>query len=468
MVFSNLTFLYLFLPLNLLLYFIGKNTTWRNGVLTAFSLFFYAWGEPVFVLLLLFSAAANYGFGLAIARYKGDSPKCRLLLASSVAVNLGLLAFFKYSAFLVANLNALLGTSIPAPAVALPIGISFYTFQILSYVIDVYRGEVAAQRSFLKLLMYVSMYPQLVAGPIVRYSHIAEEIENRAVTWDSFSRGITRFCFGLFKKVVVANYAGQLASSYLDGDLSQLSTPGAWLGLLLFTLQIYYDFSAYSDMAIGLGQMFGFHYRENFDYPYISCSVTEFWRRWHISLGSFFRDYLYIPLGGNRFHPLRNLLIVWFFTGLWHGASWNFILWGLYFGCFIALERYVWGGLLKRLPRAVSWAYSMFLVMLGWGLFYFTDLGRLATFFRALFAGVGTDLPVLGVVVMNNILWLILAMIFCMPVTRLCSRLVPRGSPKWGGALLEWGQIAVNLGMLLVSTAFLVGQSYNPFLYFRF
>ena len=269
MVFSNLTFLYLFLPLNLLLYFIGKNTTWRNGVLTAFSLFFYAWGEPVFVLLLLFSAAANYGFGLAIARYKGDSPKCRLLLASSVAVNLGLLAFFKYSAFLVANLNALLGTSIPAPAVALPIGISFYTFQILSYVIDVYRGEVAAQRSFLKLLMYVSMYPQLVAGPIVRYSHIAEEIENRAVTWDSFSRGITRFCFGLFKKVVVANYAGQLASSYLDGDLSQLSTPGAWLGLLLFTLQIYYDFSAYSDMAIGLGQMFGFHYRENFDYPHI-------------------------------------------------------------------------------------------------------------------------------------------------------------------------------------------------------
>ncbi len=466
MVFADLAFLYLFLPLNLLLYFASKNNTWRNTVLTAFSLFFYAWGEPVWIVLLLFSATIDYLHGLGILRF-GGTPLAKWMVVSSLVLNLGLLAVFKYSGFFVDTLTTLTGITLDVPTFSLPIGISFYTFQTISYVIDAYRGRVKPQRSFSKFLMYVSMYPQLVAGPIVRYEQIALEIENRTITLSSFSKGISRFCVGLFKKVFVANHAGQLAALYLDGDFTSLSTAGAWFGLLLFTIQIYYDFSGYSDMAIGLGGMFGFSYPENFNYPYISRSVTEFWRRWHISLGSFFRDYVYIPLGGNRHMYLRNLLVVWFLTGLWHGASWNFVLWGLFYGVMIMIERKMIMGALESLP-VLSNIYTMFMVMMGWAIFYFTDLTRLGQFMGILFGGGSADATLVGVTLLNNLFWLLLAVMFCMPILPWVQKTLDKNLPVTQQGDTSWPQVVANVLMLLVGTALLVGQSYNPFLYFRF
>ena len=465
MIFADLTFLYLFLPLNLLLYFLVPRS-WRNGVLTLFSLVFYAWGEPVWIILLIFSATIDYFHGLGIARFPGGRiPK--LMVVSSLVLNLGLLGIFKYSGFFVDTLNALTGLDLPSPGFSLPIGISFYTFQTISYVIDVYRGEVPAQRSYGKFLMYVSMYPQLVAGPIVRYRDIMAEVDNRRITAASFSAGISRFCVGLMKKVFIANHAGYLASLYLDGDLSRISTPAAWFGLVMFTLQIYYDFSGYSDMAIGLGRMFGFHYPENFNYPYISRSVSEFWRRWHISLGSFFRDYVYIPLGGNRRHLVRNMLVVWFLTGMWHGASWNFILWGLFYGLLILLEKFALGHTLCRVP-VLGNLYTMFCVVVGWGIFYFTDFARLGKFFGVLFGGGAAADPLLGITLLNNLFWLAAALIFCAPVAPCLGRWLERHTQNGGSLPLQWSRTMANLLMLLVCTALLVGQSYNPFLYFRF
>ncbi|MCA9637701.1 MAG: MBOAT family protein, partial [Myxococcales bacterium] len=335
MVFASLVFLYVFLPLNLLTYYGLRRESHRNLALIAASLIFYAWGEPVWVSLLILSSALDYVHALIIERWRG-SGWAKAALASSIVTNLGLLGAFKYSGFLARGLNDAFGLGLSVPEFALPIGISFYTFQALSYVADVYRGEVAAQRSYLKFLLFLSLYHQLVAGPIVRYVHIAREIAERRHTLADFSGGITRFCVGLFKKVCIANVAGQLVMRTMEVDPGGLSVAEGWFGLLMFSLQIYYDFSGYSDMAIGLGMLFGFHYHENFNYPYVARSAAEFWRRWHISLGSFFRDYLYIPLGGRRRRPIRNLLIVWGLTGLWHGASWNFVLWGLYFGVLIA------------------------------------------------------------------------------------------------------------------------------------
>lgn len=305
MVFSNLFFIYLFLPLNLILYFISSNKTWRNGVLLAFSLFFYAWGEPVWVFMLMLTAFLDYTWARCIEyfRLSGQSRRMKLALAASLLFDLGMLGVFKYSGFFVENLNLLTGLSLPVPQISLPIGISFYTFQTISYVLDVYRGQVPAQKSYCKYLMYLSSYHQLVAGPIVRYSDVAAQIEERHTTPQDMSEGITRFCIGLTKKVVLANAAGKLVEQYLNAPLQELSVAGAWFGVLLYSIQLYYDFSAYSDMAIGLGRMFGFHYHTNFNYPYLAKSVTDFWRRWHISLGSFFRDYVYIPLGGNRRAP---------------------------------------------------------------------------------------------------------------------------------------------------------------------
>ena len=328
MVFSSLIFLYLFLPACVILYFLRPSISYKNWVLVIFSLIFYAWGEPVYVLVLVFSALVNYFFGRLI----GDTTSRRRakgLMIGSVVFNLVLLGYFKYIGFLVENLN-LLGLHLPVPQVALPIGISFYTFQTLSYVIDVYRGQVSVQRSYRDFLLYVSLFPQLIAGPIVRYSEIEPQMAVRKINYSSIFYGVLRFSIGLGKKVLIANYAGNIATQMLDGNLATSTTLGGWLGILMYTFQIYFDFSGYSDMAIGLGRMFGFRYAENFDLPYTSHSITEFWRRWHISLGSFFRDYVYIPLGGNRRHQILNLLIVWTLTGLWHGASWNFALWGLY------------------------------------------------------------------------------------------------------------------------------------------
>ena len=470
MVFSNLIFLYLFLPANILLYYITKRNAWRNAVLVVFSLFFYAWGEPVWFTLLIFSATIDYFHGRICEKYRGHW-QAKAGLLSSLILNLGLLGIFKYSGMLVSTVNALTGLQLPVPQISLPIGISFYTFQTISYVIDVYRGQAKAQKSYWKFFMYVSLYPQLVAGPIVRYTDVAAEIEERSANKEDFAAGIARFCIGLSKKVLIANIAGDFASRYLDGDLSGLTTAGAWFGVLMYAIQIYFDFSGYSDMAIGLARLFGCHYVENFNYPYISRSATEFWRRWHISMGSFFRDYVYIPMGGNRRHQFVNLFVVWFLTGLWHGASWNFVLWGLYYGVLVILEKLFLGKLLAKLPRILQHLYLLFAVVLGWSLFYYTDLSRLGAFLPTLFglAGAGLWDVQLEVVLVNNLYWLIFALVGCLPILPMCKK-------RWEGwekpALVRRGfsavQMLVSLALLAFCTAFLAGQSYNPFLYFRF
>ena len=468
MVFASLIFLFSFLPLNLVLYYVWDNKHYRNWLLVIFSFVFYAWGEPVWIILMIVSASVDYVNALFIERYRGTK-WAKIGLISCLIVNLGLLAIFKYSAFLYENINFIFGLDLKVPAFTLPIGISFYTFQTISYVIDVYRNEVKAQQSYMKFMMFVSLYHQLVAGPIVRYVHIVDEIDNRKVDWNDISSGVTRFCSGLFKKVFFANVAGELAKPYLDGDLSLLSTGGSWFGLLMFTLQIYFDFSGYSDMAIGLGRMFGFHYHENFNHPYTAKSATDFWRRWHISLGSFFRDYLYIPLGGNKSYFYRNLIIVWFLTGLWHGASWNFIIWGLYFGLLIAWERLFLSKLLNQLPAFVSHVYLILIAVFGWAIFYFTDLSRLGQFTSVLFGGGSSwwDVAV-GIQLKANLFWLLLAILFCMPVSEFLNLKFGSRLTEKQVQLLPYAHIALNVILLFISVAMLVGKSYNPFLYFRF
>ena len=474
MVFSNLFFIYLFLPLNLILYFISSNKTWRNGVLLAFSLFFYAWGEPVWVFMLMLTAFLDYTWARCIEyfRLSGQSRRMKLALAASLLFDLGMLGVFKYSGFFVENLNLLTGLSLPVPQISLPIGISFYTFQTISYVLDVYRGQVPAQKSYCKYLMYLSSYHQLVAGPIVRYSDVAAQIEERHTTPQDMSEGITRFCIGLTKKVVLANAAGKLVEQYLNAPLQELSVAGAWFGVLLYSIQLYYDFSAYSDMAIGLGRMFGFHYHTNFNYPYLAKSVTDFWRRWHISLGSFFRDYVYIPLGGNRRHQLRNMFIVWALTGLWHGASWNFVLWGLYYFVFLAIEKLFLGKFLEKLPAVVGHAYALFIIVVGWVFFYFDDVSRLGQMLKLMFgfSGQAGVLPTDTVLLKNHLVFFLVAIIACIPVSKLVKALLIRFSRKGPvqESLAGAAGILYDVALLFFSTAALVGASYNPFLYFRF
>ena len=472
MVFSNLFFIYLFLPLNLILYYVVPNKTWKNVVLLLFSLFFYSWGEPVWVFLLMLTAFLDYTWAKCIEYFNltGQQRRKKIALIASLVFDLGMLGVFKYSGFVVENINLLTGLSLPVPQIDLPIGISFYTFQTISYVLDVYRGQVAAQKRYYKYLMYLSSYHQLVAGPIVRYSDVAAEIENRTVSAQDFSEGITRFCLGLTKKVVVANVAGSLAGNYLDADLASLSVAGAWFGVLLYTLQIYYDFSAYSDMAIGLGRMFGFHYHQNFNYPYIAKSVTEFWRRWHISLSSFFRDYVYIPLGGKYRHQIFNICVVWFLTGLWHGASWNFILWGVFYGALLIVEKLGLLKVLEKIPSVFSHLYLLFLTLIGWTIFYTTDLGKLGGYFGVMFGLSGNALsdPQLSITFMNNLFWLIAAVLFCMPITQLVKRWAQAQRSEGVRAGISIVNAIMNVMLLFVCTAMLVGDSYNPFLYFRF
>ncbi|MBA3548618.1 MAG: MBOAT family protein [Nannocystis sp.] len=471
MVFASLIFLYVFLPINLVLYYLLRSITARNLLLIGFSLAFYAWGEPVWVSLLIITSIVDYCHGLLIERFRG-TVWAKAALASSITINVGLLVGFKYSAFLCEIIGAALSTTVTVPTFALPIGISFYTFQALSYVADVYRGDVPAQRSYIKFLLFISLYHQLVAGPIVRYAHIAGEVERRQHPIAGISAGVTRFCLGLFKKVCIANVAGLLVLRFMEADPAQLSSAEAWFGLLMFSLQIYFDFSAYSDMAIGLGLMFGFHYHENFDYPYIARSATDFWRRWHISLGSFFRDYVYIPLGGNRRRPYRNLFVVWGLTGLWHGASWNFVLWGLYFAVLIALERLILHRVLRALPAVVGHLYLLFAVVLGWALFYFDDLDRLGAYLQRMFGG-GQQLtsgPGLEIVVREHCFWLALTLVMCAPLGPWLRRWFAAQAAH-RPALAPWGAgvvTLVNLGALILATAMLVGKTYNPFLYFRF
>ena len=471
MVFANLFFLYIFLPVNLILYYATRSYAVRNFVLVAMSFLFYAWGEPVWVLLLLASGFMVWFCSLLVERFAGTR-RGKAALIFAVTISLSLLGIFKYSGFLIENINAVLPLSLPVPQFSLPIGISFYTFQMISYIVDVYRGDVKAQPSFLRFIMYVSMYFQLVAGPIVRYSDVAWEIGHRTANANDISHGITRFCIGLLKKVAVANVAGSLLVQYMDGDLTKVTVLGSWFGAVLFMLQIYYDFSGYSDMAIGLGLMFGFHFVENFNYPYIAKTATEFWRRWHISLSSFLRDYLYIPLGGNRSHAWRNLLVVWFATGLWHGASWNFILWGLFFGVLIALERLGLRNLLEKLPGFISHFYLLFAVLISWVIFYFTDLSRAAQYLGIMFGLSGQPLTNSQTLLAleGNLFWLILAVVFCLPLARIASQQITAAAAVSRPRQIILGILVpvMNLGILLICTAMLSGQSYNPFLYYRF
>lgn len=469
MLFSSLPFLYLFLPLCVLLYFLMPSIRAKNAVLLVFSLVFYAWGEPVYVLLMLGVSAANWAFGLLMERLNKKA-----VLVCAIVFDLGCLAVFKYAGFLVENLNALAGLSLPVPKIALPIGISFYTFQILSYIVDVYRGSVGVQHSYPRFLLYVSLFPQLIAGPIVRYSDVEKEMSARKTEPEEIFYGVTRFCIGLAKKILIADYAGKAASQLLDGNLAAQSTLGVWFGVLLYAFEIYFDFSGYSDMAIGLGRIFGFRYLENFRLPYMAKSITEFWRRWHISLSSFFRDYLYIPLGGNRRHVVLNLAIVWALTGLWHGASWNFVLWGLYFFVLLVIERFT-RKYLEKIPGVLRWAATFLLLVIGWNIFYFTDGTRLLESFRVMLGAAGTGFAdeQLRISFINNLPLLILCILGSTPLPQIVGNTFGMlCASKDGGGKKSRIYVAVtyvyDLLLLALCTVALVSSTFNAFLYFRF
>jgi len=476
MVFASLIFLCIFLPINIIAYHLTNNQTFRNALLAMLSLVFYAWGEPIWVTLLLFSAGIDYVHGLLVERYRGRIG-AKLAVLSSLIINLGLLATFKYNVFLYQNINLLLsplGISFEVPkGFLLPIGISFYTFQTISYVIDVYRGDAKVQKSFLNFLLFVCLYFQLVAGPIVRYAQIAAEIDDRRASNYDRLQGILRFCIGLAKKVLIADVAATFVRDYLaNGDLTTLSFGEAWFGIIMFSVQIYFDFSGYSDMAIGLARFFGFSFLENFNYPYISRSATEFWRRWHISLGSFFRDYVYIPLGGNRKNQYFNLFVVWFLTGLWHGATWNFVLWGLYFGLLIFIEKMFLTRILDALPRFISHIYLLIAAVFGWALFYFTDFGKL-THFLSLMVGNVTEengwwSPQLSLTLWQNLNWLIVAFLLCLPIYPRIAKFTEETLRSQSPTMYAVWTNFLILVLLLLSITMLVGNSYSPFIYERF
>ena len=483
MVFSDLFFLFVFLPSFFLIYIAAwgmdkmraqnltssecvSRTTWRNAALIVFSLLFYAWGEPIYVFLMLGSVAVNYVAGLLIDRSHRHR---RLALAAGLCCNVAILGTFKYADFIASSLSGI-GVPVPAPHIALPIGISFYTFQSISYLIDVYRRQAPVQKKFGGLLLYISMFPQLIAGPIVRYDLVAREINDRHVTAADLREGVFRFLIGLGKKVILANQFSEIAGQFLDGPMKELSTTGAWLGILAFTFQIFFDFSGYSDMAIGLGRCLGFHFAENFRHPYCCRSITEFWRRWHISLGSFFRDYVYIPMGGNRRHQALNILAVWFLTGLWHGASWNFVLWGLYFGIIVTLEKYTLLRVADRVPRVLLHLYSLLLVVVGWGIFYFEDFSRMGEFF-SVFTGHGApfhDFTVESAFFSNFWLW-VTAVVFSMPVYDTITRLAGKWCPtSCIGFLALTVRLLLSIALLALSVSLLVGATNNAFIYTRF
>ena len=465
MVFADLFFLFAFLPAFALCYLLAslaEGNRVKNGVLVVFSLIFYAWGEPVYVFLLILCALLNWLMGRGIDR---EARGRTLWLVVGLAVNLAILGTFKYLGFF-ADLLGRCGLAVSVPEIALPIGISFYSFQSISYLVDVYRRESHAQKRFWDLLLYISMFPQLIAGPIVRYGTIAKEINHRKVSWQDVADGSFRFLVGLGKKVILANQLSEVSDQFLSGSLEGLSTAGAWVGLLAFSLQIYFDFSGYSDMAIGIGRCLGFHFKENFDHPYCCASITDFWRRWHMSLGSFFRDYLYIPMGGNRKHQWLNILVVWFLTGMWHGASWNFILWGVYFGVIVALEKYT---ILRwKVPAWLLHIYSLVLVVLGWGIFYFVDFSRMTAFFPVLFgqAEAMSDFTVRSALTSRCWLW-VAALLCCLPLGRWLESLI--GTRRaMGRGVLSLSKLVIALALLAVSTALLVGATNNPFIYTRF
>lgn len=467
MLFSSIPFLYYFLPLVLAVYFLTPRAG-KNAVLFLSSLLFYAWGEPRFCIFMLLSIAQGYVFGRLIEKHAQNKKRSKLFLTASVALSLALLAYCKYADFFLSSVNAVTGLSFKLLHVTLPIGISFYTFQILSYVVDVYRGEVPAQKSFLKLGTYIAMFPQLIAGPIVRYADIAPQLDSRQTTLEDVSSGACRFVIGLSKKVLLANVLYELITAFQQSrDLSVLYF---WLYAVSFALQLYFDFSGYSDMAIGLGGIFGFRFQENFNYPYISGSITEFWRRWHISLGSWFRDYVYIPLGGNRVSKakwLRNILVVWMLTGLWHGASWNFVLWGLGFAVLLVAEKLVYGRLLQR-THVLKHVYTLLLVTLSFVLFNADSVSEAVLQLGAMFGAGGLPLvSTEGVYYLKSYAGTFL--FAAIGATPLVSNAISRfGKTRFGAQALTVLQPLVMLALLAACTAFLVDGSFNPFLYFRF
>ena len=462
MLFSSIPFLFYFLPAVLLLYYIAPGKL-KNAVLLIFSLFFYCWGEPKYTLLMLTSITVSYAAGLLIERFRGTR-YARLFLWVGVSAGLLMLGFFKYADFMIANLNGIFGISIPLLKIALPIGISFYTFQSISYVIDVYRGDTKAQRNYIDLATYVALFPQLIAGPIVRYTDIAAELKERSHTAELFSSGAFRFTVGLAKKILIANPLGELCDIFREsGEKSVLFF---WVYAIAFCLHIYFDFSGYSDMAIGLGRIFGFKFIENFNYPFISTSVTEFWRRWHMSLGSWFRDYVYIPMGGNRVSTLRwlfNLFVVWMLTGLWHGADWNFVLWGLYFAFFLIVEKLWIGKMLQKLPRILSRVYLLFIMIISFVIFNANGLGGIAGDVGGLFGAGGIPLVTTETLyyLRSYAILLIAALVGSTPVVKTAAQKI---SPKITNVLIT----PVMLVLLVLCTAYLVDGSFNPFLYFRF
>ena len=476
MVFSSVLFLFRFLPIFMICYFLVPRNM-KNLVLFLGSLVFYAWGEPVYIFLMLFSTISDFVWGRLIEEYRGED-RSRIFLLCSVVINLFILGFFKYADFLLQTVNTVFGTSIPLLGLPLPIGISFYTFQTMSYVIDVYRGDTKAQRNILQFGVYVTMFPQLIAGPILKYHQIEKYLQERRSDLDAISYGAKRFVTGLAKKVLLANNLGLLWTQISSLKNDQMSVLMAWIGIVAYAFQIYFDFSGYSDMAIGLGRMFGFYFLENFNFPYMSKTITEFWRRWHISLSSWFREYVYIPLGGNRkglVRQLFNIMVVWMLTGLWHGANWNFVLWGVYYGVLLMIEKLFLLKWLDKLPNWIGHIYSMFLVVIGWTIFAQTDIHQLGEYLKTMF-GIGhvavADSDFLYFLGSNAVL--LVALIAASIDYRVWMRRLKQGKDA-----TIYDAIATSKGwtiakpvlmvvFLLVSFAFLVGDSYNPFLYFRF
>lgn len=470
MLFSNLTFLYIFLPLLVLLYFVRNDTKYRQTILVIFSLIFYAWGEPIYVLLMIFVVFINFFFGKRIGLAKSKNNK-KIYLIIAVVLNILILVFFKYTNMIIDTINAISHKNIQFIQIVLPLGISFYIFQALSYTIDVYRNDAKYQKSFSQLLLYVSFFPQLVAGPIVRYKDIMMQLRDRTANIDVIHYGTLRFSIGLAKKTLLANNLGLVVDSLYKSTNFQGNFVSYWLGAIFFSLQIYLDFSAYSDMAIGLGAIFGFYFKENFNYPYISSSVTEFWRRWHISLSTFFRDYVYIPLGGKYKYQIRNIIIVWFLTGLWHGASWNFVLWGLYYAFFLIIEKYILQKLLRKLPidfrNVIGCIYVITITLVGFTIFYFTDFSEMKIALSNMFMPKEIDFNNLYVtsIFRENVILLIVAIIASTPIVRnLCVKFEKQTNEN----IVVILKTVVIIVFLVLSTACLVGESYNPFLYFRF
>ncbi len=472
MVFSSATFLFLFLPITVAAYYIiggliADSYRLKNAILLLASLVFYAWGEPVYIVLMLLSIVFNFvaGKNIALSKRAGRDKRAKLTFVVSLVFNIGVLGFFKYADFAIENVRMLFGLHLKPLNLPLPIGISFYTFQVMSYIIDLYNGKIRAQRKLLDFALYISLFPQLIAGPIVKYKDIQLQLKKRDVSANKFGRGLSRFLVGMAKKLMLANTLGAVFSTVQEFDTAELGALSAWVGIFCYTLQIYFDFSGYSDMAIGLGKMFGFEFNENFNYPYVALSATDFWRRWHISLSSWFRDYVYIPLGGNRRKTPRvifNLLVVWLLTGLWHGAAWNFVLWGLYYGVVLILEKYLLSKPLERLPKPIRWGLTALCVIAGWVLFSAPTLSDALMYYKAMLGLSAGFADATGrYLLVTNFPIMFIGVICCLPMFK---RWTSQFSPR---TISRLQMLAYPL-LLIICIIFMISETYNPFLYFRF